>query len=402
MARLSVHATLALAFVAMFVSGPGQSFVIAVFVDDLLDAADISRTTFSALFAIATVASACGSLALGRALDRYGVRLAWACATVGLAVAASVLSVASGIFLAALGLTLLRTSGGAIQLVGTVTVNLRYPHRRGAAVAISSLGVNAAVVVLPPLAAVLIDAYGWRTALRLIAVGTLAVAPFALAVDPRRPTGAARAAALDPPPPVPVAVRRDPSSRLPVPARSAAGLLVVFASAPFLTTGTTVHAVSLLDGRGLSRGAAAVAISCFGIGSTVLTIGLGRFADRLGTRAMLIAQAALILAGLLLLLAPVGALAYPAFVLLGLGVGFFGVASGIAWARTYGVARLGKLQGASFAAQIGASAFAPFPLATSRALTGSYTPGLVLTTAIAVAVTLVAARWREPTALPRP
>jgi MFS family permease len=397
MPRLSTHATLALAFVAMFVSGPGQSFVIAVFVDDLLDAASISRTTFSALFALATIVSASGTLLLGRALDRYGVRVAWVATTLGLAAALLLTSFAAGIVVAALGLTLLRVSGGSLQLVGTVTVNLRYPHRRGAAVAISSLGINAAVVVLPPLAAVLTDAYGWQTALRLLAVGTLAVAPFALAVDARLPPGAARAAVHGPPlPDVPVAVRRNPRSRLPVPARSAAGLLVVFASAPFLTTGVTVHAVSLLDGRGLSRGAAAVAISCFGIGSTLLTIALGRYADRLGTRALLLGQSLLLLAGLLLLLAPVGFLAYPAYVLLGIGVGFFGVASGIAWARTYGVDRLGKLQGAAFAAQIGAAAFAPFPLAASVALTDSYLPGLVSTAAVGAAVTVVAARWREP------
>jgi MFS family permease len=82
MPRLSTHATLALAFVAMFVSGPGQSFVIAVFVDDLLGAASISRTTFSALFALATIVSASGTLLLGRALDRYGVRAAWVATTI--------------------------------------------------------------------------------------------------------------------------------------------------------------------------------------------------------------------------------------------------------------------------------------------------------------------------------
>jgi len=36
---------LALAFVAMLASGPGQSFLIAVFVDDMLAEAGISRTS---------------------------------------------------------------------------------------------------------------------------------------------------------------------------------------------------------------------------------------------------------------------------------------------------------------------------------------------------------------------
>jgi hypothetical protein len=72
------------------------------------------------------------------------------------------------------------------------------------------------------------------------------------------------------------------------------------------------------------------------------------------------------------------------------------VISGIAWARAYGIVGLGRLQGVSVAAQIGAAAAGPLPLAISFEATGSYRPGIVFLLIVASAALLGAARWREP------
>lgn len=192
--------------------------------------------------------------------------------------------------------------------------------------------------------------------------------------------------------------RRSRRLRIRIPSREAALLLGVFAAPPLVMTAITFHAVSVLGGRGLSAPAAAVALSVFGAASAVATVGIGAVADRLSTRALLVAMSSALLAGTLVLLVDSAALSYVGFALIGSAGGLFGVTSGIAWARTYGVVGLGRLQGVSFAAQIAAAAAGPLPLALSLQATGSYGAGLLFLAAVAATALVGAARWREPPA----
>lgn len=73
-----------LAAVAYFASGPGQSFLIAVFNDDLIADATTSRTAFSSLYALATVASALTVLVIGKAIDQRGTPFVWVVISLGL------------------------------------------------------------------------------------------------------------------------------------------------------------------------------------------------------------------------------------------------------------------------------------------------------------------------------
>jgi hypothetical protein len=136
----------------------------------------------------------------------------------------------------------------------------------------------------------------------------------------------------------------------------------------------------------------------FGIANGVTVIGLGSVADRLRTRTLLIGTSSLLAAGAAILLVPSGALAFPGFAVLGLAGGFFGITSGIAWARTYGLSAIGTLQGLSFSVQIVAAAIGPLPPALSLGLTGSYAPGLAVVLGVALVALGVALRWRDPRA----
>lgn len=95
-----------LAAVAFFASGPGQSYL-SVFVDEFLAGTGLSGTVFSGLYAGGTVVSAASMLALGRVVDRQGLRAAWIVGTVALAVA----SVATGAFVAFVALAMLHVVG---------------------------------------------------------------------------------------------------------------------------------------------------------------------------------------------------------------------------------------------------------------------------------------------------
>jgi MFS family permease len=400
--RAKLALPLGLAFMAMFASAPGQSVLIAVFVDHILAGTGLSRTAFSALYAGATAVSATLSFTTGRAADRTGLGVIWAVVAVGLAAACVIESLAHGILLAAVGLALLRSFGqGSFPLLGTLVVNHWFPTRRGAAMATASFGLTTAAIALPPLIALLIDGVGWRAAYRLIALFVLAaVLPLApLVRPPRRHESATVVDATVPPPDLlaaPAVVRRVGRARLPIPRRSAALLLFVLAAPALITTAITFHAISILGGRGLSAPAAAAALSVLGIASAAGTLVAGAFADRLTTRALLTTFTSVLAAGTAVFLAPTGALSYVAFALIGLSNGVWGVVSGIAWARTYGLTAIGKLQGLSSATVIAGAAAGPLPLALALSATGAYTLGLVFLVAVAGAAIVAAVSWSSP------
>ena len=399
-ARPGALLVLALAFTAMFVSGPGQSFLISVFVDDLLTSTGISRTAFSSIYAGATVCAGLLTLLIGRVADRLGLRALWLGAAAGLATACLLTSLAEGIVLAAASLALLRAFGhGSLPLVGTLLANHSVHQRRGAAVAAANFGLSAATIALPPLVALLIDGVGWRASFRILGLVVLALAPLAFAIRPAAPGRAAPAAGRALGAAAPARTRTWPRRRGHHAAavdRSAVLLLVVLVPLPIVATGLTFHAVSLLAGRGLDRPAAALALSAIGIAAAISTGLAAGVVDRLSTSALLVAMSATLLVSTLVLLVPVGLLAYPGFALMGLATALFSLASGIAWARTYGLAGLGRRQGVSFAVISVSAAVGPLPLAVSRSLTGSYTAGLVLLAALSAVGVVAALRWREP------
>jgi predicted MFS family arabinose efflux permease len=230
---------------------------------------------------------------------------------------------------------------------------------------------------------------GWRDAYRLIAVAVLVVMlPLALLVRGRP--------GREPGP-------RVRGLRLALPGRAAAVLLAVLATPALVTTALTFHAISLLAGDGLSTPAAAAALSLLGAAGAVALVVTGAIADRVGTRALLCALTGLLGAGTALFLLPGAAASFAGFAVIGLSTGVWGVVGGIAWARTYGLDELGRLQGLSFAAQIVAAAAGPLPLALSLGATGSYTAGLLFLLAAALAAAAAAARWHpSPTEPSRP
>jgi MFS family permease len=385
---------LALACVAFFASAPGQSFLISVFVDDFLTGTGVSRTWFSALYASGTVVSALAMLALGRVVDRRGLRTAWVVVAIALACACGLASVATGALMAFLALALLRTSGqGSFTLVGTLLVARSFDRRRGQAIAAANLGATLASVALPPMVALLILQVGWRISYQLIAVVILvAVLPLAWFVRPGPARSEPDQSQADDPVRIYPAAVTTTRPRLPnLPSAAAARLLLVLAAPPLIGTAVTFHAVSILADRHIGFLAAGGAVGVLGATSAMGVVTAGALVDRARTRSSLLVLSALVLIATLVLLVPSRPAAYCAFAILGLGMGGVGVINGTVWARTFGTAQLGRLQGTAQSSMITAAAIAPLIPAVSQSTTGSYEPGLVVLTVVAAAALAIAA-----------
>jgi len=390
-------AVVGLGFVAMLASSPGQSYWLSLFVDDMIAGTGLSRAGFSIVYALATVCSALMVLAIGTLFDRRGPALTWLIVAVGLATGGLVMSVAAGAAVAFIGLAMLRAFGqGSFPLVGTLLVAGTFDAWRGRAVSAAQMGMTLAAAALPPVAAVLIAGLGWRTGMQVTAAAVLCiVAPMALLV--RWTVGARERRAPRTQP------RRWPDPRRGLAAASSrarrfpwrgggGAMLVALTAAPLVSTGAIFHATSLLGRSGLSLGATAAALSLtalFGAGGAIVG---GAVVDRLGVRASVIAMNLVLAVGVGLLLVRTPAGAYAAFAVLGVAGGLNGTGSGAAWGHTYGVARLGELQGVGDAARIAAAALGPLPLALALSLSGSYTTGVIALTAFAAGCALLGLR----------
>lgn len=385
----------ALGFIAMVASSPGQTYWLSLFVDDMIAGTGLGRTGFSVVYAGATVFSAAMVLVVGAAFDRRGPAVTWAFVALALAAGSLLMSVAAGALVALVALGMLRAFGqGSFPLLGTLLVARTFESWRGRALAVSHLGSTLAAAALPPVAAILLAALGWRASLQITAVVVLVtILPIAVVVRWAVPRDVADGATLR------TRRRGAPLARLAArarrfPWRSGGGtLLIVLCAAPLISTAVVFHATSLLADGGMSRATAAGALSLTAVGGGLGAIFGGTLIDRAGVRTTLITMSALLAAAMALLATPLALAALSAFAVLGLAAGMNATGSGAAWARTFGVARLSELQSVGDAARIAAAALGPLPLAIAADATGAYTLGLAALAAFALGCAALSARW---------
>jgi MFS family permease len=268
----------------------------------------------------------------------------------------------------------LGTACGYVPMVAAV--GGWFERRRSLAIGIAVSGIGAGTLVVPPLAALLIERAGWRQAYLAMAAASLVVlVACGLAAEPP-PVRAPAAHGLG------HIVRTRPFALL-----YATGLLSGFAL--FLAL---VHIVPYAIRMGSPALSAAGLVSVIGVGSVAGRLLLGGAADRLGpVTAFRLSMAILLLSYLTWLVAP----GYPvlaAFALaLGLGYGGWVALSPSVMAALFGPERLGGSVGALYtSAGIGALLGPPFA-GFLVDMTGGYRPAIVSAVALAAASVLLAA-----------
>lgn len=387
-------AVVAVATLAAFFSGPGQSYVFSVFVDPIIRDTGLGRVEVSTLYALGTAVSAVMVVVVARLVDRFGARVMLAAIGIGLGAACFGMSFAAGPLLLFFGFAALRALGqGSLPVTANMLAARWFVKRRGRAVAVVALGIAASNAVLPPATQALIGTFGWRGA--YLALGTLVVAvlvPLALLIVRDRPedVGLYPDGAQAPPAEKPQASDGAFDGSEETGPRGLVMLSVDFwllalpvAAAPFIVTALVFHQISVLGEVGIEPATAASAFVPFAIAAAASTVVAGFLADRFGPRTPLFASLALLLAALSVLgLAHSVALVVLYAAALGAASGFQSVASGATWAHFYGREKLGRVQGPATMVMISGAAVAPLPLAAIYQASGSYALGLVVMGAI--------------------
>lgn len=380
-----------------FTAAPGQTYVISIFLEPMIEDMEWSRTVFSGLYTVGSMTAALFMVGVGRALDRFGARrtVVLLCLLMGLAT--FWMSSVNAMWELFVGFALLRTIGqGSFGLVATTMISTWFIRLRGRATAIASLGGAASMAAFPFLIHILIEYFEWRQTWVVlgILVWVLLLLP-ALVFVRRSPEGVGilpdgnreYVAGNHDSSGENLACRgRNISGDVEIPAgevhfslsealRTRSLWMLVFSSiaVPLIMTGLMFHHVSILGSKGLSSGLAAATMGLFGPLMLLSNLGCGYLADRVANRILLTAGQAILIVSMLWLVtvnSPWEAVVY--IVLSSLSVGLIGTTGTVIWANYFGRKYLGSIRGFSTTVMVGFSALGALPFGMIYDRSGSY------------------------------
>jgi MFS family permease len=146
-----------------FFAGFGKTFLISLYIPELLKSFNLSITTFSGLYALATLAGGVFIIYLGKMIDNIKLRRYAILVTLGLAFSTLLVAITHNIFFLLLGLFGLRLTGQGLMNHTSMTAMSKYFKRcRGKAISISIIGHAMSESILPIITAACISWIGWR------------------------------------------------------------------------------------------------------------------------------------------------------------------------------------------------------------------------------------------------
>ena len=392
------------AFVSHLLSYGVLTVAFGVFFPSMANALHLGRGLLASISAAARLVSAAVSPLVGPLVDRRGPRLVMALGVLSLAGGTAVLAAASSAWHVLLGYGVVMAFGSVAlgELTGDTTVARWFVRRRGRALAISTMGLSTAGIVLPLPTALLIQRLDWRGAWLALGAVTLVLGLAATAVMRRRPEdhgllpdgGDARAprAAAAAPPEVSLGARQ--AARTP-----AFWLLIVSTNLAGLGFfGVNLHLFSFVTDGGLSAALAASVITYLYTLHTVAKPLWGLIAERVHVRYCIAGCYAGGALGVLLLVVGSGSVAWlVAFATVyGLTRGAQSFVTSLAWADYFGREAQGAIRGLASPFRHLSAAAGPVVGGVLYDATGDYRLAFVIFAASFLAGALVALAARPP------
>lgn len=146
-----------------FFSAPGQTYFISGFIEFYIEAFDLTRTTVSQYYSLATLSAGLMLPFVGRFIDNHGERRL----TLVIATLLSLVCIFTGLmfspFLLIISFFLLRLLGqGSMTLLSNVVVPKWFYKKRGFALSMITVGSVVGSIFIPPLNTLISLKFGWR------------------------------------------------------------------------------------------------------------------------------------------------------------------------------------------------------------------------------------------------
>ena len=383
---------LAAATLGMFMTAPGQTLGVSVFLDHIIADLGLTRSTVSLLYTIGTLTGALSLPWVGRFIDRRGPRVGVVVIASLFALACAYMSLVTGLFMLMIGFVLIRGLGqGSLSLVSLHAVNIWFVRRRGLAVGLLGLGMATATAAFPILIEVLIDALDWRLA--YLALGVLvAVVMVPVGALFYRPHPERYGLQPDGLPPRSDAPRE--AEYTAAQARRTRTFWIFMAGdflVAMLSTALVFHHFDIMAASGLDRVQAATVFVPVAVASAAGNLLGGVLMDRMRPRYVL-SFGQVLLAGALAFAALVDGsrsmLVYGA--LLGSAQGISGAVKASVHAHYFGRRHIGAIKGFASTISVAATAAGPLVVALGLDAVGRYAPVLVACAVLPMALALLA------------
>lgn len=362
----------------------GQTFLISIFVPQILDSFGLGAGKFGILYAVATVLSGLSLPFFGRLIDRVPLRrfslvvgLGLSASCFGMALSASV----PMLFLSIFGLRL--TGQGLLSLTASTTMARVFDEGRGKALSVSTLGYPLGEGLLPLAVVLMIHGLGWRMSWMLLGVLMLLVfVPATQSLLRRHPMTAVVRDATSPVSRAGARFLRDPLFYLLLPANLAM---------PFILTALFLYQLQLAEWRGWSVETMAAAFIGFAVVRMLVSLVVGPLIDRWSALAILPALLIPACFGMgVLLLDDAPWIAWAYLILVGASQGMAGPMMTAVWAEVYGVKSLGATKGMVATFGVTATALGPLLLGLALGMGVGFPAIIISCLVICVACTLAA------------
>lgn len=377
----------------------GLQFSFGVFLPHLMRDLGLDRAAASAPFSLYIFLYALLSIVTGRATDKLGPRTVVLTGGVLLGLGYLLLSRATTGWQIFVFFGVVAAAGMSASYVPlNATVVRWFNRRRGLALAVTGTGMNAAVLLVPMLSALLIPWLGWRAAMMVLGLGGGGVILFcalALVRDPGmrglRPDGdKADSEPTDGGATEPLEISRtldqartDPSFWI---------ILGVFFLTWVMVFFPYVHLPIMARDLGHDPASAASLVAIMGIGGFAGRVLIGWLSDRLGRMAGLhLGLGAQLLASGIFMQSDALAALYLAAALFGVGVSATITLFPAVLADVFGPMHVGAITGFMFAVAGGAAAIGPYAGGLIKDTSGSYLAAFLITASLNLAaIALVA------------
>ena len=380
------------AAILYLVIGASVTYGLGPVFNELVDEFGWSVAATSLAFSLRTEVGGVAAPVVGAILDRVGAQRVIVGGVVVAAAGALIMSMVETLwqFYAAMFTLSLGVSGAGSQ-VGLAATATWFERRRARAMSVMTLGGGVGGLVAVAMAA-LVEEFGWRPALRILAtamlVGGLGIATLTRSrpkrhhqpmdgIGERGTSGAAGAAA----PPWGIPMARAARSR------SFALLTLGMVAMSFATTAVVVHQVPYLESElGITKAAAGSTVLLFTLTSIVGRIGLGFVADRYAKRTVMAAATGLVAAGLILLAnADSFLVAMIAIAIVAPGYGAMMPVRPALFADYFGTKHFGAVNGLATMLALTGGAAGPWVVGRVVDATGGYVEGWYASAAVALA-----------------
>lgn len=387
--------------IARSLTAPGQTIGVSAFTDDLIDGIGVSRSAISTAYLLGTLTGAVALPAIGRWVDRVGIRHSMTVVGTAFAAVVALTGAVQNIVMLGLAFVGLRMLGqGSLTLISATGVSLWFERRRGMALAVSATFSIGLLAMAPLLFRRIIDGVGWRWAWVIIGAGVAAIvipmARFALIDRPEDIGQLPDGVVVDDDTVAPPRQRSmTVAEALRTPVFWTLGALSALMA--LTVTGLTFHNTDLLAEQGLTKEQAATVFIPQMLGSVSTGFLFGALTDRVPARILMPVGGMLLAAGVFL-----ATMASPGFgtlrfgLVTGLGVGAINALGGTLLPKWFGTAHIGSIKGVALSMGVGASALGPLLFSLGDDLADSYEPVVTIAAGVTLGVAAVSMVMKPP------